>query len=115
MKQILILFMCFSFSLYSQQSLNRIEKLVAEIKSNIYSYQKIEKINSKEGTRFVYLNDKELKLIAVKSLEPDAEKNVEWFYAKGQITYIEVNWVSSPSGGNFYNEKCYFENGHLIA
>jgi hypothetical protein len=77
--------------------------------------KKVEKINSKDGNRFVFLKDKDLKLITVKALEPTIEKNVEWYYVNGQLAYCETNWLDMKTKNNIFNEKCYLHNGHLVS
>ena len=93
----------------------KIDKSIQDIKNKLNTYKKVEKINSQDGSRFVFLKDNELKLITVKALEPNTEKKVEWYYVNGQIAFTETNWFDTKTKNNIYNEKCYFSNGHLIA
>lgn len=100
---------------FSQTELKNIDKSVKEIRDNLATYNKVEKINTKEGSRFAYLKDKDLKLITVSSIEPTIEKKVEWFYFDGQLSYAETNWFDITTGKIIFNEKCYLQNGHLIS
>lgn len=103
------------FFCFSQTEIKNIDKFVQDIKDNLSTLKKVEKINSKDGTRFVFLNDKDLKLITVKALEPTTEKNVEWYFIDGQLAYAETNWFDTKTKNNTFNEKCYLHNGHLIS
>ena len=114
----LIAFFSWTVSINAQtetQPMADIDKAVKEIKSSRNTYQKIEKINTSDGMRLVFLKDKELKLIVVKALEPNTEKDVEWYYVKGQLVYTETNWVDVKTKATVFHEKCYLNNGHLIA
>ena len=103
------------FFCFSQTEIEDIDKSVQGIKDNMPTLKKVEKINSKDGTRFVLLKDKDLKLITVKALEPTTEKNVEWYYVNGQLAYCETNWFDIKTKNNIFKEKCYLHNGHLIS
>ena len=103
------------FFSFSQTEIKEIDKTVQGIKDNIPTLKKVEKINSKHGTRFVFLKDKDLKLITVKALESTTDKNVEWYFVDGQLAYAETNWFDTKTKNNIFNEKCYFHNGHLIS
>lgn len=109
--------MFWAFLSYSQtnQTITNIDQSIQNIKNELHSYKKVEKINTNEGSRFVFFKDGEIRLITVKSIELNSEKNVEWYYLNGQIVYSETNWFDSKTKNNSYNEKCYFNNGHLIA
>ena len=54
-----------TFSVYAQtekQSMLDIDKTITDIKSKISTFQKIEKVKTTEGYRFVFLKGKELQL-----------------------------------------------------
>jgi hypothetical protein len=110
-----IIFLASNIFCYSQSDTSFIHEAVQDIKNNLSTFKKIEKINTDKGTRFVFLKDKELKLITVNGLGPDIEKKVEWYYVNGQMAYIETNWVNTKTKNNVYQEKHYFSKGHLIA
>lgn len=103
------------FFCFSQTEIKNIDNSVKDIKDKISTFKKVERINSKDGTDFVFLQDKELKLITVKALEPETEKNVEWYFINGQLAYSETNWFDTKTKNNIFNEKCYLHNGHLIS
>lgn len=114
----LLIFLGCTFSISAQtqkQSIADIDNSINGIKKEINSYQKIEKINNSDGNRFVFLKDKELKLITVKALETKLEKNVEWYYLNGQLAYCETNWVDTKTKAIVFHEKYYLNNCHLIA
>lgn len=111
----LILLAATPFFCIGQTDLKNIDKSIQGIKTNLPSFKKVEKINSKDGTRFVFLQDKELKLITVKALEPTIEKNVEWYFVDGQLSYCETNWFDTKTKNIVFNEKCYLHNGHLVS
>jgi uncharacterized protein YacL (UPF0231 family) len=104
-----------SFFCFGQKELKNIDKSVQDIKTNLPSLKKVEKINSKDGTRFVFLQEKELRLITTNALEPTTEKIVEWYFVEEQLAYCETNWFDTTTKNNIFNEKCYLHNGHLIS
>ena len=104
-----------TFFCRAQTEINNIDNSVQDIKNELSTYKKIEKINSIDGTRFVFVRDNDLKVITVKALEPTTEKNVEWYYVDGQLIYCETNWLDTKTKNNIFNEKHYLHNGHLIA
>ena len=97
-----------------QTDLKSIDKSVQDIKINLPAFKKVEKINSKDGSRFVFLQGNELKLITVQSLEPTIEKNVEWYFIDGQLAYCETNWVDTKTKTTIFSDTYYLHNGHLI-
>jgi len=103
------------FFCFSQTEIKNIDRSVQDIKDNLSMLRKVEKINSKDGTRFVLLEDKELKLINVKALEQKTEKNIEWYFVDGKLAYAETSWFDTKTKNKTFNEKCYFHNGHLIS
>lgn len=103
-----------SFFCIAQTEINTIDKSVQNIKNNLSSFKKIEKVNTKEGSRFAFIQNKDLKLITVQAIEPTIEKNVEWYYIDGQLAYCETNWVDMTTKKSVFNEKCYLQDGHLI-
>jgi hypothetical protein len=103
------------FICFSQREIKEIDESIQGIKNNKPALNKIEKINSKDETHFVFLKDKDLQLISVKSLEPTTEKNVEWYFIDGQLAYAETNWFDTKTKNNTFNEKCYLNKGHLIS
>ncbi len=107
-----------TFSVYAQtekQSMLDIDKTITDIKSKISTFQKIEKVKTTEGYRFVFLKGKELQLITARQIEQNLEKNVEWYYVNGALVYAETIWLDSKTKKVVKNEKQYLDNGHLIA
>jgi len=94
-----------------QKYLNCVQQHVQKMEA----FYEVEKIISEHGNKFVYLKDKELKLITVKAIEPTIEKNIEWYYVNGVLTYSETNWFDIQSKKLVKHEKQYLNNGHLIA
>ena len=111
----LVLLAATSFFCQGQTPINSIDKSVQDIKTNLSLFKKVEKIDTKDGTSFVFFQDQEIKLITVKALEPTTEKNVEWYFVDGQLAYCETNWLDTKTKTNVFNEKCYLHNGHLIS
>lgn len=98
-----------------KQVIADIKKAAKDIKAQLSIFQKIEKMNNKDGQRLVFLKDKELKLITVKALQSNMEKNVEWYYLKGQLAYSETSWYDTKTKTLVFNEKYFLDKGHLIA
>ncbi len=118
MKKIVVILLCFTCinSIFAQtaKETKSIDKAVKELQSKRSTFQKVEKINSEIGSKYVFLNDKEVKLIAVKSIETPIEKNVEWYYINGELAYCETNWLDVKTKTIIKHEKQYLKNGHLI-
>lgn len=112
---IILLFSC-TISTFSQTSkeINAINKAIKELKKKHTTFQKIEKINSDIGSKYVFLNNKEIQFITVKAIESTVEKNVEWYYIKGELAYCETNWLDIKTKTILRHEKQYLKNGHLI-
>lgn len=105
-----------TFFCYAQSNnTSDIDKLTKDIKANFNSYKEVVKTNSSDGSRFFYLKDNALKLIIIKALEQDTEKNVEWFYENGKLIYCETNWLDKKTKKITFSEKCYLSNGQLIS
>jgi hypothetical protein len=113
----ILTFLFFTLSVDAQtekQTMLDIDKVATEIKSKLNTYNKIEKNNSVDGYKYVFLNENELKLITVKVIEPNTEKNVDWYYLNGVLTYTETKWFDIKSSKIVKHEKQYLNNGHLI-
>ena len=114
----LLLIVCFvtlKTSLFSQKiSLGDIDQQVAVLKEGKESFEKIEKMNSNIGARFVYIKDEDVQIITV-TAKGKIEKQVEWFYKKGILLYTETNWSDSASLKPLFKEKTYHNNGTMIA
>lgn len=107
-----------TFSVYAQtekQTIADIDKTITDIKSKTSTFQKIEKVNTPEGYRFIFLKGNELQLITVRQIENNLEKNVEWYYVNGALVYAETVWLDNKTKKIVKNEKQYLDNGHLIA
>ncbi len=118
MKKIVVIVLCFicvnSFFAQTIKETKSIDKAVKELQSKRNTFQKVEKINSDIGSKYVFLNNKEVKLIAVKSIETSIEKNVEWYYINGELAYCETNWLDIKTKTIIKHEKQYLKSGHLI-
>lgn len=111
-------FFSWTLSIYSQtktQTMLDIDKVTNEIKSKLNTYTKTEKNLTESAYKYIFLNDKELKLITVKTIESTIEKNVEWYYVNGVLTYSETNWFDIISKKRVKHEQQYLNNGRLIA
>ena len=96
--------------------LTSIDKIQLEIKNNIANFQKVEKFkNNNLGYRYVYLKDKEIQLITLLAKDGSIDKNVEWYFSKGQLIYSQQIWTDTTTGKIVDNEKFYLSNGQLIA
>ena len=98
----------------AQQQIAYIEKETKEIKNNITKYQKIEKQDSLGNSNCIYKNNGELKLKKVYYQDTDANKNVEWYFANGELIYSQKIWTDKKTNNVIENEKCYLNNNHLI-
>ena len=95
--------------------LKTIEKTVEGINTNLNSFQKIEKQNDSIANEYVFIKDKEVQLITIKTREQNIEKNVAWYYLSGALIYGEQKWLDIKSNAIVDHEKFFLTNGHLIA
>lgn len=114
-KLIILLITITPFLGLSQTEVSTIDKSVQEIKAKQSSFKRVEKVNTNEGSRFVFLQDKELKLITVKTVDSGMEKNVEWYFLNGELAYCETNWIDTKTKNISFTEKCYLNKGQLIS
>jgi hypothetical protein len=120
MKTIITFLTLFSWKLNvnaqtAKEIMLEIDKATIEINSNLKTYNKIEKNISSDNYKNIYFNNKELKLISIKATESSLEKNVDWYYIDGVLTYSETNWLDINTKKTIKHEKQYLKNGHLIA
>lgn len=99
----------------AQADLSSIDKSVQDIKSRLPSLTKIVKINTKEGSRIIFMQGSDVQLITVKTIEQSIEKNVEWYYIKGELAYSETNWIDTKSKNKVFHEKCYLYKQRLVS
>lgn len=99
----------------AQADISRIDRSVQEIKSRLPSLRRIEKINTKEGSRIIFLQGKDVQLITVRTIEQSIEKKVDWYYIKGELAYSETNWIDTRSKNKVFHEKCYLYKHHLVS
>lgn len=97
--------------------IKNINKVREETLANINSYQKEEAFKDKDGTsfRYVYRQNKELKLIAVKTMDGNVEKRVSWYFNNGQLIFSEQIWTDNESNKLIDHEQFYTDYGNLIA
>lgn len=109
--------LCWTASLAQTNSqIGDIDKTRQEIKDNIATFRKVERVkNDSIGYRFVYFKDTELKLITILAKDGDIDKNVEWYFSKGQLIYTQQIWTNRTTGQILDNENFYLSNGQLIA
>lgn len=99
----------------AQADISSIDKSVQDIKSRIPSFTKVEKLKTKEGLRIEFLQGREVQLITLKTIEQSIEKNVEWYYIKGELAYSETNWIDTRSKNKVFHEKCYLYKQHAVS
>lgn len=99
----------------AQPDISSIDRSVQDIKNRMPSFTKVEKIHTKEGSRIIFLQGKDVQLITVKTIEQSIEKKVEWYYIKGELAYSETNWIDTRSKNKVFHEKCYLYKQHLIS
>lgn len=98
----------------SQADISSIDRSVQDIKSRMPSFTRVEKIHTKESSRILFFQGKDVQLIRVKTIEQSIEKNVEWYYINGELAYSETNWIDTRSKNKVFHEKCYLYK-HLIS
>ena len=96
-----------------------IDEIRAETLSKINSYQKsYEKEvvdNDSVGFQYVFKQDKKLKLVTLVVMDGDVEKRVSWYYDQGQLVFTDQIWINNVTNEITSHQKCYEDNGHLIA
>jgi prepilin-type processing-associated H-X9-DG protein len=102
-------------TIFSQSSsIADIDEHIAQMRSELHSYQKIEKIKTDSTSKDIYLMDGEVQIITIVE-KGKIEKHVEWYYTNGILLYTETNWTVTSSQGNMLNHKTYHNNGAMIA
>lgn len=103
------------FAQMNKQQIADIDKARQEIKSHIADLNKIEKSKKENGYRNIYTKDKELILTTVYFKDQNINKNVEWYFSKGQLIYSEQIWKDDKTEKIIDNQKSYLVNGQLMA
>ena len=103
-----------------EQLITDIEKSTAEIKNNIGSYKKIVKngamATSSVGFREIFLKEKDVQLITLNNTNVGGgQQRVEYYYAYGQLIYVEQTKTDFDVVSKKSIEKFYVNNGHLVA
>ena len=93
-----------------------IDKMKQEIKNNVNSYTKTEKVKDSTGYRYVYTKGNDLQLVTVyyKNIN-NIDKSVEWYFHNGQLFYSEKVWTNRTTEKVVENEKFYLNNEQLFA
>ena len=92
-----------------------IDKLKENIKNNLSSLKMVEKYKDRFCYRNAYFNNNDLQLITVCFKDRQIDKNVEWYFIKGQLIYSEQTWTIREAKQVINNEKFYINDRHLIA
>jgi hypothetical protein len=95
-------------------SIGVIDESVAQIKANLETLQKEEKINSPEVFQYFYYQENEPRMIVVQE-NGKIEKNIAWYFKNKLLIHTETNWTDSASGKNLYREKTYHDKNGMIA
>lgn len=103
------------YSQTEKEQILKIDKAKLEIINNLNSYQKIEKYKDDISYKYVFLKDKELKLITLKTNDKNIEKRVSWYFVNEQLIFSEQIWINKESNEIINHEKFYTNNGNLIA
>jgi len=98
-----------------EEQIKDIDQMRQEIKNNLNSYSKSEKVKEHSGYRTVYRKGKDLQLIAVNQKDHSVDKRVEWYFHNGQLIYCEQAWTDRSTNKIIDQEKFYLENEHLFA
>ena len=98
-----------------QEQINEIEKIKQDINDHLTSYVKTIKAVDSSGSRHVYTDGKETKLVTVVYNDNEVKRNVSWYFNREQLVYAETIWTNTSDGELFINEKYYLNNGHLFA
>ena len=108
------LFFILSQICFSQNTIELINAVILEMKSEQAFYQQEEKYKGETGNRVVFYKEKEPKVISVKE-QGRIEKNVSCYFKNKELIYTETNWRDSLSGNFLYKEKTYHYRNNLIA
>src|SRR5438045_7079970 len=112
----LLIFSWISLSAFAQdQEIKNIDKYTSDLNINLCAFQKIEKYKEDIESRYVYSKDNEIQLITLKYTENNIEKNVAWYYSKGQLIYSEQTWVDVSTKKILDHQKFYLSDGHLVS
>jgi len=130
MKKVLIIISMiavFAPAVYPQKNLNGvyvksekeqiagIEKMKQVIVDKLDSYTKIEKYKDSISSKYYFFQDKELKLVVLKTIDNKLEKRVSWYFANGQLIFSEQIWIDDKTNRIINHEQFYTHSGHLIA
>ena len=103
------------FSQAEKPDTSDIHATILDTRRNIAQYKKVEKVHTPTDEKFVYKDGEEIKLITIRTTDKGIEKNVAWFYSKGQLIYTEQYWLDPVTAKITDNEKFYLHKGQLIA
>jgi hypothetical protein len=93
-----------------------IDKMRQEIKANLKSFTKSERVKDSSSYRYVYTKGKELQLITVYYKDTNnIDKNVSWYFHNGQLIYSEKTWTDRTTKKVVENEKAYLDYENLFA
>ena len=98
-----------------EEQITSIDKITQEIKANLSSYTKSEKVKDNSGYSYVYTKQNELQLIVAFYKDKDVDKNVEWYFRYGRLIYSEQIRTDKATNKIVDNEKFYLDNEHLFA
>jgi hypothetical protein len=124
-KNIIILtILFFSLSIHAQdvnppvqndERITAIDKIAAEIKNNISSYQKKEWSKDSTGYRHSYFNNGELQMAVTYYKDSATEKRGEWYFQNGKFIFSLKLWTDVKTKDTIDYERFYLSNEHLIA
>lgn len=92
-----------------------INKMVDEIKSGMNTFKKVEKVKNKTGYNHGYFKDGGLQLIRAYYKDTITEKNVDWYFKKGQLVFSMKVWTDVKTKDTLDYERFFLSNERLIA
>lgn len=112
--RVLALSLMFVFKARCQNTVALIDEVVAQIKSEMVTCQKMVKVNAENGNRCLYYRNDEP--IVVEVIEKGRiEKSVTWVFYKTKLIFSETMWTDTITGRTVHGEKTYHYEEAMIA
>ena len=92
-----------------------IDKVTAEIKNNISSYQTKEKYKDSTGYHRTYFDKGLLQMVVTYYKDTATEKRSEWYFQNGKFIYSLKLWTDVKTKDTLDYERFYLSNERLIA
>src|ERR1044072_7858362 len=92
-----------------------IDKITAEIKNNLSTYQAKEKHRDSTGYQSAYLKNGVLQMVVTYYKDTATEKRGEWYFQDGKFIYSSKLWTDVKTKDTLDYERFYLSNERLIA